>query len=42
MAGSEAAVSISAGAAWVVSAQAGKVGHLSPLGRTLGKNAGAF
>ena len=41
VAGLGAAVSVSAGDAWVVSARAGKSGHLSSLGRTLGENAGA-
>ena len=40
-AGSGVAVSVRAGAAWAVSARAGRSGHSSPLGRTLGDNAGA-
>ena len=39
MAGSAAAVLVSAGAAWEVSVRAGKTGHLDPLRRTLVKNA---
>ena len=37
---SGAAVSVSAGAACAVSGRAGKAGHLDPLVRTLGENAG--
>ena len=40
MAGSRAAVSVIAGAAWAVSARADKAGNSSTLGRTLGENAG--
>ena len=39
MAGSGAAVSVSAGAAWAVLERIDKVDHLTPLARTLGKNA---
>ena len=35
------AVLVSACVVWAVSAQDGKAGHLSPLLRTLGDNAGA-
>ena len=41
MAGSGATVLVSNSAAWAVSACAGKVGHLIPLGSTLGDNSGA-
>ena len=41
VAGSGVAVSVSAGAAWAVSACAGKAGHSAPLVRTLDDNAGA-
>ena len=41
VAGSGAAVSVSSGAAWVVLARAGRVGHSSPFGRTLDENYGA-
>ena len=41
MAGSRAAVSVSAGSAWAVSECAGKTGHLYNIGRTLGDNNGA-
>ena len=40
VAGSGAAVSVSAGAAWAVSARAGKAECLDPLFRTLDENAG--
>ena len=40
MAGLGAEVLVSAGAAWAVSARAGKTGHSYPLGRKLGENAG--
>ena len=41
VAGSGAAVSVSAGAEWAVSARTGKAGHLSHLRRTLGEKSGA-
>ena len=41
VAGSGAAVSVSAGGAWALLARAGKAGHSSPLGRTLVEKSGA-
>ena len=41
VAGSGAAVLVSPGAAWAALVRAGKAGHLSPLGRTLGESSGA-
>ena len=38
--GSGAAVLVSAGSAWAVSARAGKAGHSDPLVRTLGEKDG--
>ena len=42
MAGSGTEVLLSAGAAWAVLARADKAGHLVPLARTLGENAGLY
>ena len=41
MAGSGAAVSVSAGEVWEVSVRVGKARHLAPFVRTVGENAGA-
>ena len=41
VAGLGAAVLVSAGTLWAVSARTSKAGHLAPLGRTLGENVGA-